>query len=144
MNDLPRTIQPEVMGRNQDEVSLAPGSWLPHIHRSNPSVGAFPQGSPLVTPGTLVLEDNPKRHLVYEPSVALPGQSPHCAHDQGCVILFKVATLKIHVSPGSPSIMVSSPGAEASVSASQRHGLCARTPDPAHAPVLGSGLLWQH
>ena len=71
---------------------MAPGSW--QVQRSAPSVEGFPPGTPLVTPGTLNLENNPKRDLVY----ALPGQRPHSAHDWAFVILFKVATLKIHVS----------------------------------------------
>ena len=112
---------------------MAPGSW--QVHRSAPSVEGFPPGTPLVTPGTLNLENNPKRDLVY----ALPGQRPHSAHDWAFVILFKVATLKIHMSPGSPYITASSHGAVASISSSQRQGLGAHTPDPPHVPVVTRG-----
>lgn len=125
---LPRTTQLEMMGviRMRSAWLQAPGRSidLPLLWRD------FPQGSPLVTPGTPNLENNPKRDLVYEPNVALPGQRPHSAHDWGFVILFEVATLKIHMSPGSPYITVSSHGAVASISSSQRQGLGAHTPDP--------------
>lgn len=64
----------------------------------------------------------------------------------GFVILFKVATLKIHMSPGSLYIMVSSPGAEASISTSQRHGLCAHVPVhtvcPSLAPSCRGSAAW--
>lgn len=65
-----------------------------------------------MTPGTLAHKNGPERHLAYEPSSARE-EASLCTR-LGFVILFKVATLKIHMSLGSPYIKVSSPGAEAS------------------------------